>query len=119
MPAGTDQAVLLGLEANSRLAGDLPAYFSKETQLDQPTLEIADLVARRDLEVRAIPASMHGLTGSGRKMGAARVRMSVVNAALESLAPLPKAAGCPSPYSFAVWRSFGRGPAGILASDSI
>ncbi len=84
-PDLTRPPILLGFEADGELAGYLLAYFSKQTELDQPTLEIIDLIATRDLEARAIPALIHSLTHSARDMGVARVRMSVVNAALEPL----------------------------------
>lgn len=84
-PDLTRPPVLLGFEADGELAGYLLAFFSKQTQLDQPTLEIIDLIATRDLEDRAVPALIHSLTRSARDMGVARVRMSVVNAALEPL----------------------------------
>lgn len=77
--------VLLGFDADGELAGYLLAFFSKQTQVDQPALEIIDLIAVRDLQTRAIPALINSLVGSARDMGVARVRMSVVNPVIEPL----------------------------------
>jgi hypothetical protein len=91
-PDLTRPPVLLGFEADGELAGYLLAYFSKQTQLDQPTQEIIDLIATGDLEVRAILALILSLTGSAREMGVARVRTSVVNAALEPMVAVTQGA---------------------------
>jgi len=84
-PDLTRKPVLLGFEADGELAGYLLAFFSKQTQVDQPALEIIDVIAVRDLQARAVPALITSLVRSARDMGVARVRMSVVNPALEPL----------------------------------
>lgn len=84
-PDLTRAPLLLGYEADGELAGYLLAFFSKMTQIEFPTLEIVDLVALRGHEGRAIPALVTSLVRGARSLGAARVRLSMVNPRLEPL----------------------------------
>jgi hypothetical protein len=57
------------------------AMMAKANSIDPPVLEILDLMALRD-EPRAIPALMQALLANARSLGAAKVRIQVVNETL-------------------------------------
>lgn len=84
-PDLTRPPILLAHEADGEIAGYLLAFFSKQSQIEFPTLEIVDLIALRGHEGRAIPALVRSLVRGARRMGAARVRLSMVNPRLEPL----------------------------------
>lgn len=91
-PDLTRRPILLGYEHNGRLAGYLLAYFSKPTEIDQPCLDIVDLIAPAEHEARAIPALVRTLVDNARDLGVARVRLQTVSPTLDRiLADLPGA----------------------------
>lgn len=91
-PDLTRRPVLLGYEHGGRLAGYLLAYFSKQTEIDQPCLDIVDLIAPAELEAVAIPSLVRTLIDNARDLGVARVRLQTVSPALDPiLAELPGA----------------------------
>lgn len=91
-PDLTRRPILLGYEHNGRLAGYLLAYFSKPTEIDQPCLDIVDLIAPAEHEAKAIPALVRTLVDNARNLGVARVRLQTVSPTLDRiLADLPGA----------------------------
>ena len=91
-PDLTLRPVILGYEHEGRLAGYLMAYFSKQTEIDQPCLDIVDLIAPAEHEVTAIPALVRTLVDNARDLGVARVRLQTVSPVLDTiLAGMPGA----------------------------
>lgn len=91
-PDLTRRPILLGYEHKGRLAGYLLACFSKPTEIDQPCLDIVDLIAPAEHEARAIPALVRTLVDNARDLGVARVRLQTVSPTLDRiLADLPGA----------------------------
>jgi hypothetical protein len=84
-PDLTRAPILLAYDADGEMAGYLLAFFAKQTEIDQPSLEIVDLIAMRDHEARAVPALIRSLNRAARSLGVARVRMSMVNPRMEPL----------------------------------
>jgi hypothetical protein len=84
-PDQTRAPILLTYEADGEPVGYLLAFFAKQTEIDQPALEIIDLIALREHEDRAIPALVRSLNRSARDLGVARVRLSMVNPRIEPL----------------------------------
>ncbi|MES2034968.1 MAG: N-acetyltransferase [Pseudomonadota bacterium] len=84
-PDLTRAPLMLGFEADGELAGYLLAFFSKGSEVERPALEIVDLIALRDHEARAVPALVQTLIGSARALGAARVRLPMVNPRMDEL----------------------------------
>jgi hypothetical protein len=91
-PDLTRRPVLLGYEHEGRLAGYLLAYFSKQTEIDQPCLDIVDVIAPAEHEAVAVPALVRTLVDNARDLGVARVRLQTVSPTLDALlAELPGA----------------------------
>jgi len=84
-PDLTREPLLLGYEADGVLAGYLLAFFSKGSEVEQPALEIIDLIALRSHQDVAIPALVRTVLASSRGLGVARVRLPMVNAEMERL----------------------------------
>lgn len=91
-PDLTRRPVLLGYEHEGRLAGYLLAYFSKQTEIDQPCLDIVDLIALAEHSAVAIPALVRTLVENAKALGVARVRLQTVSPVIDAiLADLPGA----------------------------
>ena len=91
-PDLTLRPVILGYEHEGRLAGYLMAYVSKQTEIDQPCLDIVDLIAPAEHEATAIPALVRTLVDNARDLGVARVRLQTVSPVLDTiLAGMPGA----------------------------
>jgi hypothetical protein len=87
-PDLTRTPLLLAHQGEEGLEGYLLAFFSKGSQVERPALEIIDLIATADREAAVIPALVRTLLASARGLGAARVRLPVVNPRMEALLTL-------------------------------
>jgi len=91
-PDQTIAPVLLAFKRGTEIRGYAMAMMAKANSIDPPVLEIIDLMALRD-EPRAIPALMQALLANARSLGAAKVRIQVVNdSLLRQLGPLAASA---------------------------
>lgn len=91
-PDQTTRPVLLAFKRDTEIRGYAMAMMAKANSIDPPVLEILDLMALRD-EPRAIPALMQALLVNARSLGAAKVRIQVVNETLlRQLGPLAASA---------------------------
>lgn len=77
-PDRTLDPVILSFNRGKAVVGYAMAVMAKVNVIEPPVLEILDLVALRD-EPRAIPALMEALLANARGLGAAKVRLQVVN----------------------------------------
>ncbi len=80
-PDQTIAPLLLAFHRGTEIRGYAMAMMAKANSIDPPVLEILDLMALRD-EPRAIPALMQALLANARSLGAAKVRIQVVNETL-------------------------------------
>jgi hypothetical protein len=83
-PDRTREPILLAWLAGQDVGGLLLAEITKITQMDAPTLEIIDLVARAECADHALPAMVRSLVRNAARLGCARVRLSVVPEDLET-----------------------------------
>lgn len=83
-PDRTRDPILLAWMDGVEIGGLLLAEITKVTQLDAPTLEIIDLVARAECADHALPALVRSLVRNAARLGCARVRLPVVAQELES-----------------------------------
>lgn len=91
-PDQTLAPVVLSFNRGTAVVGYAMAMMAKANVIDPPVLEIIDLVALRD-EPGAVPALMRALLGNARGLGAAKVRIQVVNEVLlRQLGPLAASA---------------------------
>lgn len=77
-PELTSAPLLLSREQDDCLQGYAMAVMSKGSPIEPPALEIIDLIAL-DRTPQAIPALMQALLNLAPRLGAARVRLQVVN----------------------------------------
>jgi hypothetical protein len=91
-PDRTLEPIVLAFNRDKAVVGYAMAMMAKSNVIEPPVLEILDLVALRD-EPRAAPALMRALLANARTLGAAKVRIQVVNEALlRQLGPLAASA---------------------------
>lgn len=91
-PDRTIEPLVLAFHRGQAIGGYAMAMMAKANIIEPPVLEIIDLVALRD-EPRAIPALMQALLGNAWSLGAAKVRIQVVNETLlRQLGPLATSA---------------------------
>lgn len=91
-PDRTLDPVILAFSCGKAIVGYAMAVMAKVNVIEPPVLEVLDLVALRD-EPRAIPALMEALLANARRLGAAKVRIQVVNEELlRRLGPLAASA---------------------------
>ncbi|MFK0298162.1 N-acetyltransferase [Brevundimonas sp. NPDC090276] len=91
-PELTVAPLLLGCEQDGRLIGYAQAVMSKGSPIEPPALEIIDLIAL-DHAQHAVAALMKAMLDLAPRLGAARVRLQVVNGALlDALGPLARGA---------------------------
>lgn len=91
-PDVTLRPLILAYDRDKAIGGYAMAVMAKCNVIEPPVLEIVDLVALRD-EPRAIPALMEAILANARRMGAAKVRIQVVNEdLLRRLGPLAASA---------------------------
>ncbi len=91
-PDRTLEPIVLAFNRGRAVTGYAMAMIAKANVIEPPVLEILDLVALRD-EPRAIPALMQAFLANARELGAAKVRIQVVNEVLlRQLGPLAAAA---------------------------
>ncbi|AQR60916.1 hypothetical protein BZG35_04055 [Brevundimonas sp. LM2] len=77
-PDLTLRPVLLAFNAGKAITGFAMAMVAKGNAIEPPVLEILDLIALED-DQRAIPALMEALMTNARALGAAKVRIQMVN----------------------------------------
>lgn len=77
-PDLTLRPILLAFNAGKAITGFAMAMVAKGNAIEAPVLEIIDLIALKD-DPRAIPALMEALLTNARGLGAAKVRLQVVN----------------------------------------
>ncbi len=77
-PDVTDPPILLVFRREERITGYAMALPAKGNPIEPATLEIIDLVALQD-EPHAVPALMAALIMQARRIGAAKLRLQVVN----------------------------------------
>jgi hypothetical protein len=91
-PDRTIEPLVLAFNRGKAITGYAMAMMAKASIIEPPVLEILDLVALRD-EPRAVPALMQALLANARALGAAKVRIQVVNEVLlRQLGPLAASA---------------------------
>ncbi len=91
-PDRTLDPVILAFNRGTTIVGYAMAVMAKVNVIEPPVLEVLDIVALRD-EPRAIPALMEALLANARRLGAAKVRIQVVNEdLLRRLGPLAASA---------------------------
>lgn len=91
-PDRTLEPIILSFARGKDIGGYAMAMMAKANVIEPPVLEILDLVALRD-EPSAVPALMQALLNNARMLGAAKVRIQVVNEALlRQLGPLAASA---------------------------
>lgn len=77
-PDRTDPPVLLAFRRDGAITGYAMAIPAKGNPIEPATLEIIDLIALQD-EPHAIPVLMQALVQTAQKLGAAKLRLQVVN----------------------------------------
>jgi hypothetical protein len=77
-PDSTVPPVILSFSRGEAIVGYAMAVMAKVNVIEPPVLEIVDLVALHDAP-RAIPVLMETLLANARRLGAAKVRIQVVN----------------------------------------
>lgn len=91
-PDRTLGPLVLAFNRGKAITGYAMAMMAKANIIEPPVLEILDLVALRD-EPRAVPALTQALLANARALGAAKVRIQVVNEVLlRQLGPLAASA---------------------------
>jgi hypothetical protein len=91
-PDRTLEPIILAFNRGKTIVGYAMAMMAKANVIEPPVLEILDLIALRD-ESRAVPALTQALLANARALGAAKVRLQVVNEPLlRQLGPLAAAA---------------------------
>lgn len=78
-PDRTRDPILLAWTQGGGIGALLLAQISKVNEIEQPTLEIIDLVALADCAETALPELVTGLVRNASRLGAARVRLAVVS----------------------------------------
>jgi len=92
-PDSTVPPVILSFSRGEAIVGYAMAVMAKVNVIEPPVLEIVDTVALRDAP-RAIPVLIETLLANARRLGAAKVRIQVVNPdLLRRLGPFAASAG--------------------------